>query len=80
MKKLNRFLNTLMILFFGVFIGTVLASYHISLYPQRNEEMSAPWYCYEPLSGLLLFIYVVLFCTAFKLIVKLVVYLKKKKT
>jgi len=71
MKKLNQFLNVLMGLFFGVFIGTTIMNYREYCHmPDIYEMRPAPWYCYGALTSFLLFIAVVVICLILKIIIR----------
>ncbi len=78
MKKFNGFLNILIWIFLGFFIGATIVCYHMDrTYPERFAERSAPWYCYEPFSAFVLFLFVLLICMAVKLIFRMIRHFKK---
>ena len=80
MKRINGFLNIIMWVFLGIFIGITIECRIIDrTYPERYIDCSSPWFLYEPLSALILLIHVVVICLAIKLILKLIKHYTKKK-
>lgn len=71
LKKLNTFLNILMGSFFGVFVGRTISNYRwYQTHPEIYVGNSAPWYCFEALQSLMLFLAVVVICVIIKLIIR----------
>lgn len=72
MKKLNYFLNTVLILSFLYFIiRTAYNFWEYKTKPELYMVVSAPWYCYGALSSFIIFLLVTIIFIVVKVILKM---------
>ena len=68
MKKLDAFINLMMVFGLGVFTESIFAGYRDYVnHPEDYEIMSAPWYDYKILPNAVLFVAFIILCLLVKL-------------
>lgn len=71
MKKLNYFLNTVLILSFLYFIiRTIYNFWEYKTKPELYMVVSAPWYCIGALNSFIVFLLVTIIFIGLKIIIK----------